>query len=108
MPNAESGASALAALLDGSTAGDFIHELARHGLKELIELEVAAVLGADRHERSEERSGYRNGSRPRLLNIQVDDIPLTIPKLRAGRFFPKILELCRRIDQTLYPGIMES
>ena len=34
----------------------------RHGLQQLIELEVAAVLGADRHERSEELLGYRNGA----------------------------------------------
>jgi transposase-like protein len=57
----DSGASALAPLLDGSTAGELIPELVRHGLQQLIELEVAAVLGADRHERSEERLGYRNG-----------------------------------------------
>ena len=67
MPKTDSGASALASLLDGSTAGELIPELARHGLQQLIELEVAAVLGADRHERSEERSGYRNGNRPRTL-----------------------------------------
>ena len=108
MPKADSGASALASLLDGSTAGDLIPELARHGLQQLIELEVAAVLGADRHERSEERSGYRNGSRPRLLTTQVGDIPLSIPKLRAGSFFPTILEPRRRIDQALYAVIMEA
>ena len=51
----------------------------RHGLQQLIELEVAAVLGADRHERSEERLGYRNGYRPRLLTTQVGDIDLRIP-----------------------------
>jgi transposase-like protein len=108
MPKADSGASALASLLDGSTAGELIPELARHGLQQLIELEVAAVLGADRHERSEERSGYRNGSRPRLLTTQVGDIPLSIPKLRAGSFFPTILEPRRRIDQALYAVIMEA
>jgi putative transposase len=53
MPKADSGASGLAPLLDGSTAGELIPELARHGLQQLIELEVAAVLGADRNERSE-------------------------------------------------------
>jgi hypothetical protein len=58
----------------------------------LIELEVAAVLGANRHGRTDERLGYRNGSRPRLLNTQVGDIPLSIPKRRAGRFFPPSLE----------------
>ena len=108
MPKTDSGASALASLLDGSSAGELIPELARHGLQQLIELEVAAVLGADRHERTEQRSGYRNGSRPRLLTTQVGDIPLSIPKLRSGSFFPTILEPRRRIDQALYAVIMEA
>ncbi len=43
----------MASLLDGSTAGELIPELARHGLQQLIELEVAAVIGADRHERTD-------------------------------------------------------
>jgi hypothetical protein len=67
----DSGASALAPLLDGSTAGELIPELVRHGLQQLIELEVAAVLGAERYERSEERLGHRNGYRPRVLTTQV-------------------------------------
>ena len=108
MPKTDSGASALAPLLDGSSAGELIPELVRHGLQQLIELEVAAVLVADRHERTDERLGYRNGSRPRLLTTQVGDIPLTIPKLRSGSFFPSILEPRRRIDQALYAVIMEA
>jgi hypothetical protein len=47
-----SAAYELAALLDGSTAGELIPELVRQGLQQLIELVVAAVLSADRHERS--------------------------------------------------------
>jgi hypothetical protein len=47
-------AQRLAPLLDGSTAGELIPELVRHGLQQLIELEVAAVLGTDRYERSQE------------------------------------------------------
>jgi putative transposase len=108
MPKTDSGASALALLLDGSSAGELIPELVRHGLQQLIELEVAAVLGAERHERTDERLGYRNGSRPRLLTTQVGDIPLSIPKLRSGSFFPAILEPRRRIDQALYAVIMEA
>jgi hypothetical protein len=110
MPKAHSAASELAPLLDGSSAGELIPELVRHshGLQQLIELEVAAVLSADRHERSEERSGYRNGSRPRLLTTQVGDIPLSLPKLRSGSFFPTILESRRRIDQALYAVIIEA
>ena len=100
--------TALAPLLDGSSVGELIPELVRHGLQQLIELEVAAVLGAERHERTEDRSGYRNGSRPRLLTTQVGDIPLAIPKLRSGSFFPTILEPRRRIDRALYAVIMEA
>jgi transposase-like protein len=36
-------------------------------LQQLIELEVADVIGADRHERTEERHGYRNDYRNRSL-----------------------------------------
>jgi len=54
MPKTHCAAPELASLLDGSTAGELIPELARHGLQQLIELEVAAVIGADRHERTDE------------------------------------------------------
>jgi len=87
MPRLDSGAFSLASLLDGSSA---------------------AVLGADRHERSEERLGYRNGYRSRSLTTQVGDIDLLIPKLRAGSFLPSILEPRRRVDQALYAVIMEA
>jgi putative transposase len=108
MPKTHCAAPELASLLDGSTAGELIPELARHGLQQLIELEVAAVIGADRHERTEERHGYRNGYRQRSLTTQVGDIDLLIPKLRAGSFLPSILEPRRRVDQALYAVIMEA
>jgi putative transposase len=108
MPKLDSGASALAPLLDGSTAGELIPEIVRHGLQQLIELEVAAVLGAERHERSDERLGYRNGYRPRSLATQVGDIDLMIPKLRSGSYLPSILEPRRRVDQALYGVVMEA
>ena len=75
-----------------------IPELVRHSLQQMIELEVAAVLGADRHQRSEERLGYRNGNRPRVLTTQVGDIDLRIPKLRSDSILPSILEPRRRVD----------
>jgi transposase-like protein len=108
MPNTHCAAPELASLLDGSSAGELIPELARYGLQQLIELEAAAVIGADRHERTEERLGYRNGYRPRSLTTQVGDLELLIPKLRAGSFLPSILEPRRRVDQALYAVIMEA
>jgi transposase-like protein len=108
MPKQQFDASSLAPLLDGSSAGELIPELARHGLQQLIELELAAFLGADWHERTEERLGHRNGYRPRTLTTQVGDLALQIPKLRAGSFLPSILEPRRRVDQALYAVIMEA
>jgi putative transposase len=108
MPRTHRAAVDLAPLLDGSSAGELIPELARYGLQQLIELEVAAVLGADRHERTEERLGYRNGYRPRSLTTQVGDLELLIPKLRTGSFLPSLLEPRRRVDQALYAVIMEA
>jgi putative transposase len=108
MPKQQFDASSLAPLLDGSSAGELIPELARHGLQQLIELELAAFLGADWHERTEERLGHRNGYRPRTLTTQVGDLALQIPKLRSGSFLPSILEPRRRVDQALYAVIMEA
>ena len=108
MPKTDSGASALVPLLDGSSAGELIPELVRHGLQQLIELEVAAVLGAERHERNEDRLGYRNGYRPRKLTTQVGDIELQIPKLRTGSYLPSVLDPRRRVDKALYAVIMEA
>jgi len=61
-----------------STAGEPIPELARHGLQQLIVMEVAAVLDADRRELSEERLGYRNVNWSRILTTQLGDIDLLI------------------------------
>jgi len=96
----------LAALLDGSSAGELIPELACYGLQQLIELEASAVVGADRHERSQERINHRNGYRTHTT--QVGDLKLLIPKLRSGGFLPTILEARRRVDQALSTVIMEA
>ena len=51
---------------------------------------------------------HRNGSRPRALSTKAGDVALAIPKLRAGSFFPSLLEPRRRIDQALYAVVMEA
>lgn len=103
--------SAVSELLDAFRAGDgvdLIRESVRLVLQELIEVEAAEVIGAERYERSDERTNVRNGHRPRLLATQAGDIELGIPKLRRGSFFPSILEHRRRIDRALYAVVMEA
>jgi putative transposase len=103
--------SVLSELLDALKAGDgvdLVRDAVRLVLQELIELEAAEVIGARRYERSEGRTTERNGHRGRLLSTQAGDVELKIPKLRAGSFFPTLLEPRRRIDQALYAVIAQA
>lgn len=59
-------------------------------------------------ERSDECATHRNGSRPRVLTTTAGELDLKIPKLRAGTFFPTLLERRRRIDQALFAVVMEA
>jgi len=104
-----SGASELAQLMEGTTAGALIPEIVRRGFQDLLEAEVSAAIGATRHERCpDERTTHRNGYRQRLLTTQVGDLSLAIPKLRQGSFFPDWLEPRRRVDKALYAVVMEA
>ena len=103
--------SAVSDLLDALSVGegtDFVRELAQWALQQLIEVEAADAIGADRWERGPGRVTHRNGYRPRVLSTKAGDLQLGIPKLRRGSFFPEILEPRRRIDQALYAVVMEA
>ena len=103
--------SALLAQLDAlksAEAGAVFAELIRAGLQALIEAEAAATIGAGRYERSEARETHRNGHRARTLSTTSGDIEVKIPKLRAGSFFPSLLQPRRRIDKALHAVIMEA
>lgn len=76
--------------------------------QELIDAEATAFIGAGPWQRSDDRSAQRNGSRPRTLATRTGDLELRIPKLRAGSFFPSLLERRRRVDKALYAVVMEA
>jgi transposase-like protein len=42
------------------------------------------------------------------LTTTAGDLDLKIPKLRAGTFFPALLERRRRVDQSLFAVVMEA
>jgi hypothetical protein len=66
------------------------------------------VIGAAPHQRTPERSAQRNGHRARMLSTTAGDLELRIPKLRAGSFFPSLLERRRRVDQALFAVVVEA
>ena len=81
--------------------------LLQEALQELIDAELTAQIGADRHQRTEGRSNYRNG-RARMLSTPAGDVELRIPKVRVGSFFPALLEPRRRVDKALWAVIMTA
>ena len=74
----------------------------------LIDAELTSVIGAGPWEHTVERTGLRNGYRPRVLSTPAGDLELSIPKLRSGSFFPVLLERRRRVDQALFAVVMEA
>lgn len=87
---------------------DALKEICQHALQRLIELEAANELGAERNERTDSRLGYRNGSRPKTLDTRVGRLEIQIPKLRAGSFYPSLLEPRRRIERALVAVVQEA
>ena len=103
--------SALLEVLEALKAADVddrIRQAAETIYQALIEAELTAVIGAHPHQRTDTRAGLRNGHRPRTLTTTAGDLELKIPRLRAGSFFPSLLERRRRVDQSLFAVIMEA
>jgi putative transposase len=99
------------ALLDQLAGADTdtLRLVLEHAMQRLIEVEVTEVVGAEHGERAPERRlTQRNGYRDRLLDTGVGRLELRIPKLRAGSFFPSLLQPRRRIDRALLAVIQEA
>lgn len=94
--------------LKAAEVDDRIRKAAETIYQALIEAELSSVIGAVPHQRADTRSGWRNGHRPRTVTTTAGDLELRIPKLRAGSFFPSLLERRRRVDQSLFAVIMEA
>jgi len=92
----------------GMEQTDFLREGVRVLAQELMELELAEHLSAERHERTAERSGYRNGYRERPWDTRVGSIELHVPRVRDGSFFPSLLEPRRRAEKALVAVVQEA
>lgn len=84
----------------------------REVIEELLQAELAEVLGAVRHERTGNRAGYRNGSYERQLITETGPTTLTVPRARiedeAGgtrehqsEILPKYERRSRRVNEAI-------
>jgi putative transposase len=95
----------------GAGAGegdDFLRRALSWLVHELMEAEVAAQIGADRYERTEERTAQRNGVRRREWDTRLGTLEVAIPKRRTGSYFPAFLEPRRRAEQALVAVVAEA
>ena len=67
--------------------GDVLREGVLMLAHALMDAEVTELVGAERHERTDERTGYRNGSRTRSWDTRVGTIELAVPKVRPGSHY---------------------
>src|SRR3954469_9801001 len=96
--------------LMASEHADVIRESVAVMVAELMEAEVAAMVGAEHGERAPgRRSSQRNGYRERGWDTRVGELDLAIPKLRSGpAYFPSFLEPRRRAEQALVAVVQEA
>src|SRR5688572_30543499 len=79
-------------------------------LDRAMRAEVEAHLGAARHERSDGRTGYRNGTKPRALGTRVGELTLSVPQVRgceAGPYHPSMFARYQRSERALLVACAE-
>ena len=76
---------------------------------QVMEAEVGEIAGAGKGEISPEgRGAWRNGYRRRDWDTRVGTIPLNIPKLREGTYFPSFLEPRRTSERAFAATVQEA
>jgi putative transposase len=71
---------------------EFLRELIRTTLQEVLEAEMSAALGAAKSERPRGANGYGSGDYGRRLIPRVGKLELRIPQDRRGPFSTELFE----------------
>jgi putative transposase len=95
----------LKALVGGDR--DFLRELIRTTLQEVLEAEMTDALGAAKSERTMGRSGYRSGYYGRSLITRVGKLELRVPQDRTGQFSTELFERYQRSERALVAALAE-
>jgi putative transposase len=92
--------------------GGFLPEMIKRVLERGLQAELTGHLGYAKHERAG-GGNARNGSTPKTVATEVGDVPLAVPRDRAGSFEPRLVPKGQRrvggLDEmiiSLYAGGM--
>src|SRR5215470_3297151 len=101
----KSGTIDVKALLAGDE--EFLRGLVRTALQEVLEVEMAETLGAEKSERTVGRLGYRSGYYGRTLVTRIGKLELRVPQDRAGRFSTEVFARYQRSERALVAALAE-
>jgi putative transposase len=76
-------------------------------LNQVLEGQATEQLKAEPYQRTEERTGYRNGSRDRPLVTRVGSITLEVPQFRKGKLDTDLFERYQRSERALIATLVE-
>jgi len=76
-------------------------------LNEVMKAESEEQIGASRHERSDDRQDYRNGTRERELNTRIGTLTLKVPRHRNQPFHTMVFENYKRSEASLIATMVE-
>lgn len=72
-----------------------------------MKVERSEAMGAEPYERTEDRRGYANGFKPKLLKTRVGAVPVEIPQVRGMSFYPRCLERGERSEKALKVAVAQ-
>lgn len=93
-------------MMKGDRDGAFA-KLLQSSLNAVLQAESSEQLHAESYERTEERTGYRNGTRERVLNTRIGSITLEVPKHRGEPFKTMIFDNYCRSEAALIAAMAE-
>jgi putative transposase len=86
---------------------DWMRELVRGLLQEMLEAEMTEALGAGKSARVAGRVGYRSGYYDRTLVTRVGKLELRVPQDRDGHFSTELFERYQRSEQAFVSTLAE-
>lgn len=88
--------------------GDLFRAMLEVMAHRVMEEEIARHLGAERHERRPERTGHRNGYKPRSLKTRLGELALRVPQSRGVEpYSPMLFARWERSERALLVACAE-
>jgi putative transposase len=76
-------------------------------VRNILDEEVEQHLAAKRHERSGQRRGYRNGTKPRTMKAAVGELHFDLLQVKEGGFRTQLFDRWQRSDKAMIATMQE-